>query len=325
MNDDAKTLLAAHRVSARPYSVSALQRFATCPYQFLLSTIYRLEPREEIEPLERMDPLTRGRMFHEVQAEFIRELQRREALPVTVDHMTEAEAVVDTTLDRVAAAYREDLAPAIERVWADEVETMRANLKGWVHRMGEEDAEWMPIHAEFGFGFGGGHGRDPDSVSDPVRLDGKWLLHGVVDLIDAPAGPTPDGELRVTDHKTGRNRTKERMVVGHGEVLQPVLYGLAVEQALGRPVQTSRLFFCTLPGGFTARPVSLRPQERRQGIEVLEIVDRAIAAGELLPAPRKGACGWCDFREVCGPWEEKRVDWKDRSKLGDLLALRRMP
>ena len=268
MNDDAKTLLAAHRVSARPYSVSALQRFATCPYQFLLSTIYRLEPREEIEPLERMDPLTRGRMFHEVQAEFIRELQRREALPVTVDHMTEAEAVVDTTLDRVAAAYREDLAPAIERVWADEVETMRANLKGWVHRMGEEDAEWMPIHAEFGFGFGGGHGRDPDSVSDPVRLDGKWLLHGVVDLIDAPAGPTPDGELRVTDHKTGRNRTKERMVVGHGEVLQPVLYGLAVEQALGRPVQTSRLFFCTLPGGFTARPVSLRPQERRQGIEV---------------------------------------------------------
>ena len=325
MSDDAKALLSAHRVSARPYSVSALQRFAMCPYQFLLSTIYRLEPREEIEPLERMDPLTRGRMFHEVQAEFIRELQRRDALPVTLDHMTEAEEVIDTTLDRVAAAYHEDLAPAIERVWADEVETMRADLKGWVHRMGEDDAEWIPIHAEFGFGFAGGHGRDPDSVPDPVRLDGKWQLHGIVDLIDAPAGPTRDGELRVTDHKTGRNRTRERMVVGHGEVLQPVLYGLAVEQALGRPVQTSRLFFCTLPGGFASRPVSLGPGERRQGIEVLEIVDRAVAAGELLPAPRKGACGWCDFREVCGPWEEKRVEWKDQSKLGDLLALRQMP
>ncbi len=324
MRDDAKALLAAHRVSARPYSVSALQRFSMCPYQFLLSTIYRLEPREEIEPLERMDPLTRGRMFHAVQAEFIRELQRRDALPVTLDSMTAAEEVMDATLDRVAAAYREDLAPAIERVWADEVETMRADLKGWVHRMGEEDGEWIPIHAEFGFGFDGGHGRDPNSVPDPVRLEGKWQLHGVVDLIDAPAGPTRDGELRVTDHKTGRNRTKERMVVGHGEVLQPVLYGLAVEQALGRPVQTSRLFFCTLPGGFASRPVSLGPDERRQGIEVLEIVDRAVAAGELVPAPRKGACGWCDFREVCGPWEEKRVDWKDPAKLGDLLALRRM-
>ena len=90
-------------------------------------------------------------------------------------------------------------------------------------------------------------------------------------------------------------------------------------------MQTSRLFFCTLPGGFASRPVSLGPGERRQGIEVLEIVDRAIEAGELLPAPRKGACGWCDFREVCGPWEEKRLDWKDSAKLGDLLALRRMP
>jgi hypothetical protein len=28
---------------------------------------------------------------------------------------------------------------------------------------------------------------------------------------------------------------------------------------------------------------------------------------------------------VCGPWEEKRLDWKDSAKLGDLLALRRMP
>ena len=325
MSADAKALLAAHRLSARPYSVSALQRFAMCPYQFLLSTIYRLEPREDIEPLERMDPLTRGRMFHEVQAEFVRELQRRGALPVTLDRTTEAEGVLDALLDKVATAYREDLAPAIERVWADEVERMRADLKGWVHRMAEEGGEWIPIHAEFGFGFGGGHGRDPESISDPVTLDGKWQLHGVVDLIDAPAGPTRDGELRVTDHKTGRNRTSERMVVGHGEVLQPVLYGLAVEQALGRPVQTSRLFFCTLPGGFASRPVSLGPGERRQGIEVLEIVDRAIEAGELLPAPRKGACGWCDFREVCGPWEEKRLDWKDSAKLGDLLALRRMP
>ncbi len=325
LNPAARQLLAAHRVNARPYSVSALQRFAMCPYQFLLSTIYRLEPRQEIEPLERMDPLTRGRMFHEVQAEFIRALQRDDGLPVTLDRLVEAEEVMDSTLDRVAAAYHEDLAPAIDRVWADEVETMRADLKGWVHRVGEEDGEWIPIRAEFGFGFAGGDGRDPDSVPEPVRLDGKWQLHGVVDLIDAKAGPTQDGELRVTDHKTGRNRTKERMIIGHGEVLQPVLYGLAVEQALGRPVQTSRLFFCTLPGGFASRPVSLGPSERRQGIEVLEIVDRAIEAGELLPAPRKGACGWCDFREVCGPWEEKRVEWKDKAKLGDLSALRRMP
>ena len=58
---EAREALDAHRLSARPYSVSALQRFAMCPYQFLLSTIFRLHPREEIESLERLDPLTRGR------------------------------------------------------------------------------------------------------------------------------------------------------------------------------------------------------------------------------------------------------------------------
>jgi len=162
-------------------------------------------------------------------------------------------------------------------------------------------------------------------VLEPVKLDGKWLLHGVVDLVEAKTGPTSEGELRVTDHKTGRNRTKERMVVGQGEVLQPVLYGLAVEGALNRPVHTSRLFFCTLNGGYASRSVVLGQSERRQGLEVLEVVDRAIESGELLPAPRAGACGWCDFRDVCGPWEEKRIQWKDEAKLGDLMALRRMP
>ncbi len=36
-----------------PYSLSALQKFSTCPYQFLLSAIYRLEPPQDPEPLQR--------------------------------------------------------------------------------------------------------------------------------------------------------------------------------------------------------------------------------------------------------------------------------
>ena len=322
---DTMVALGRHRLDARPYSVSALQRFALCPYQFLLSTIYRLKPREEIEPLEKMDPLTRGRMFHEVQAELVRELDGRDALPVTRARLNEVERVLDSTLDRVAAAYYEKLAPAIDRVWTDEIEAMRTDLKGWMHHVADEGGEWIPIRAEFGFGFKGGHGRDPESRPDPVTLDGKWQLHGVVDLVEAQVGPSAEGALRVTDHKTGKNRTHARLVVGHGEVLQPVLYGLAVEQALGRPVLASRLFFCTVTGDYTTRPVVLGEAERRRGLEVLEIVDRALENGTLLPAPRDGACGWCDFREVCGPWEETRVKRKDETKLVDLLALRQMP
>src|SRR4029077_3892103 len=43
--------LAAHRLRRRPYSLSALQRFAICPYQFLLATIYRLPAGAAARPV----------------------------------------------------------------------------------------------------------------------------------------------------------------------------------------------------------------------------------------------------------------------------------
>ena len=241
----------------------------------------------------------------------------------------------------MAADYAERLAPAIERVWRDEIEALRGDLKGWVRHVANEDGEWMPMHAELGFGLPPGDGRDPESAPEPVRVDGRWLLRGVVDLIEARARPTARGELRVTDHKTGRNRTREGMVVGGGETLQPVLYGLAVEGTLGRPVHESRLSFCTAAGRYEQRVVTLDDGARRAGTEVLEIVDRAVEAGTLLPAPRQGACRWCDFQVVCGPWEEQRTAGKHRpspgprrgggeagaaaSLLADLTTLRELP
>ncbi len=326
IDDETKSMLAAHRLTARPYSPSALQHFAACPYKFLLAAVHRLRPREEVEPpIERLDPLTRGSLFHEVQADLVRMLERLGELPVTRARIPTAEAAVDEVLDRVAAEYAEQLAPAIEGVWRDEIEGIRGDLKGWLRHVANEDGEWIPMHAELGFGLPPGDGRDPESVPDPVTVDGRWLLRGVVDLIEARAGPTARGELRVTDHKTGRNRTREGMVVGGGETLQPVLYGLAVEEATGRPVHQSRLSFCTAVGRYEQRAVTLDESARRQGAEVLEIIDRAIECGSLVPAPRQGACRWCDFQVVCGPWEERRTAIKDQARLSDLAALRRLP
>ena len=341
-DDDAKAMLAAHRLDARAYSVSALQRFAACPYRFLLSAVHRLHPREEVEPpLERMDPLTRGSMFHDVQQEVFEALRERRALPLTAAGVAEADVVTDAVLDRVAADYEERLAPAIARVWEDEVESMRADLKGWLRHVANEGGEWMPIDAEFPFGLGpraepgrpvagggrprppgGDAGWDPDCAPDPAAIDGRWRLRGRVDLVEARTGPTTRGELRVTDHKTGGNRTRPGMVVGGGETLQPVLYGLAVEGVSGRPVDEARLFFCTATGRYEQRVVSLGEDERRHGVEVLEIIDRAIESGTLLPAPREGACRWCDYQAVCGPGAEQRAARKDGAPLRDLLGLR---
>jgi RecB family exonuclease len=315
-----RPMLDSQRMAARPYSLSALQKFATCPYQFFLSAVYRLEPNEEPEALQRMDPLTRGALFHEVQAGFFRELHAQGWLPLEPRHVNDALTVVDRVLGEVAADYHERLSPAIERVWHDEIAGIGRDLRVWVRKL-PESKEWIPEYFEFSFGLSD-EGRDPRSVPDPVLIDGRFLLRGSVDVVETRHGTQ---ELRVTDHKTGRDRTSPKTVIGGGSVLQPVIYGLAVEKILGRPVVAGRLFYCTAPGGFTERIIPLSESGRRAGIAALEIVDRAIELGFLPPAPADRACTWCDFRAVCGPDEPRHLARKPTDPLGDLDALREMP
>ncbi len=164
-------------------------------------------------------------------------------------------------------------------------------------------------------------GRDPRSLPDPVLVDGKYILRGSVDLIERHS---EQDVYRITDHKTGKNRSNQDLIVGGGETLQPVLYSIAVEQGLGKTVASGRLFYCTTVGGFAACDIPLNDYTRKQGLEVLAIVDRAIEQGSLVAAPKDRACAWCDFRPVCGPREEERVRRKAKDRLADLEALRSM-
>ena len=114
-------------------------------------------------------------------------------------------------------------------------------------------------------------------------------------------------------------------MIGGGSILQPVLYSLAIEQALQARVTSGRLFYCTSAGGFVDHEIPLNDANRRMGLEALEIVDRAIELGFLPAAPSDRACTWCDFLPVCGPDEPRRVRNKAPEKLGDLEALRERP
>jgi len=320
VTDGTRPFLQSQRLGARPYSVTALQNYAYCPYRFLLSALYRLVPLAEPEPLEHMDPLTKGKLFHEVVAEFFRALQQRK-MPIATTPIDVSLQVLDETLTRVAANYAELLAPAVERVWQDEIAGIRTDLHIWARDLAERTG-WEPWLFEFAFGLPNLPGSDPNSRREPVTIDGRFILRGAIDLIERKPGTKV---LRVTDHKTSKNRSERGSIIGHGQQLQPVIYSLTVEEATGCTVETARFSYCTTAGGFTEHNVLINEQSRGMGIEALEIIDRAVELGVLPPAPAEKACTFCDFLPVCGPNQERRARRKSRKEIADLIALRARP
>jgi ATP-dependent helicase/nuclease subunit B len=321
VTDRTRATLAGQRLGSRPYSVSALQRFAVCPYQFLLGGIHRLRAAEQPEPLQRLDPLTKGSIVHRMQAVTMRSLSERGQLPVTAASLPAAIAVLESVIRDVAGYYYERLWPAIDRVWQEEIEGIARDLRGWL-RQASADADWQPTYFELSFGLPLDDDHDPRSVKEPVLVDGRFPLRGAIDAIDVHK---PTGALRVTDHKTGKDRTKDTLVIGGGTVLQPLVYAAVAEAMLGAPVGESRLFFCTSAGGFKQRPVLLTPSAKAMALEALETIDRAIELGPLAPSPAEHACTWCEFRPVCGPGEAQRVARKRQELSPDLVVLRSRP
>jgi ATP-dependent helicase/nuclease subunit B len=315
-------VLESQTLNRRSYSPSSLQNFAACPYRFLLHAIFQFRPREEPAPLQQMDPLTRGSLFHAVQFELFSELRQAGLLPIASARLTRMLDLADQVLDRVAAQFEEDLAPAIPRVWKSEVEGVRTDLRGWLQHTAALQPEWIPAHFEFGFGLRAGAGRDPASTSDEaVILDGI-RLRGSIDLIERH---TTRDALRVTDHKTGKAPERRPQYVGGGSALQPLLYALAVERLLDGPVESGGLYFCTERGDFTRFDIPVTEESRGRLTRVLQTIQRSIEGGFLPAAPQAGACSLCDYRPVCGPYEEMRTRRKQPERLETLVEIRNLP
>lgn len=296
---DAHIHLEQFRPTRQPVSPSLLERYAFCPYAFVLKGIFGLKPLEQPSAPERMDPLVRGMIFHRTIADFVREGERD----------------LDVVLDRVAEEYARELAPAITETWQADVERLRLDLRGWVH--GRQQG-WTPAFSEWSFGLEDVSGCDPASLPEPVLVLDRYLLQGSVDLIEQNAA----GQLRVVDLKTGSVPKPRPECIGGGEALQPALYALAAEAGLHRSVVGGRLHYATLRQNYQAIDVPLQ-SARIRARDVLSAVDKAFEDGFFPAAPRKDACASCDYLSICGPYEEERVSRKPKEELRELRAIRK--
>jgi CRISPR/Cas system-associated exonuclease Cas4 (RecB family) len=148
-------------------------------------------------------------------------------------------------------------------------------------------------------------------------------LRGSIDLVERHA---TRGVLRVTDHKTGKPPDNPPAYVGGGLFLQPLLYGLAARQLLDKEVECGRLLYATQRGEYKHAEIQITERSRAFLGKLLLNIDGSIAEGFLPPAPQKEACGHCDYRPVCGPYEELRFARKNRQdeRLEPLIEIRGM-
>lgn len=301
------------KLSERGFAVTALERYASCPYRFYLATVVGLRPRPLPTEVEELDPATRGLLFHEILRAAGAELARRGLLPLDESSSTLGIRVLHEVFDAIVARYRDEFAPAIERVWDDAMAELRADVRRWLERLGG-DPDWTPAHFELGFGLRNAD-SDPASREEPVVLDFGLTLRGSIDAVERTAG-----RLRATDYKTGEPR-RGGFVLDGGKFLQPVFYALALEKIFPHLASIGgRAYYCTARGGFQSITVPADDRARQAAARLHAIIDEALRDGFLPAAPDKDACSFCDFQRVCGPYELERL----RVKMGKAKRAERL-
>jgi ATP-dependent helicase/nuclease subunit B len=305
------------RLSERGFAVTALEKYSACPYRFYLATVVGLRPRKVSAAIEEMDAATRGLLIHELLRTVSVELHEQGLFSPATDFL-HARRVLMASVNRAAAAYRDELAPAIPRVWEDAISDIGADLVRWLQVTRESG--WQPVRFEHEFGR-----RDSGATAEqagPIVLPFGLPLQGVIDAIEQKGHL-----LRATDYKTGMP-PETNVVVGGGRHLQPTLYSLVLEQLQLFPesqVTSGNAFYCTTKGQFSRNEVALEEPARAAAAAVHQTIASAFQEGFFPAAPADKACDFCDFRKICGPYERQRVERKDPAKLEPLLRLRALP
>ena len=300
----------------RGFAVTALEKYAACPYRFYLNTVVGLRPRKVSAAIEEMDAATRGLLIHELLRSVSIELHAQGLFSPDTD-LLHAKRVLLAAVNRAAANYRDELAPAIPRVWEDAISDIAADLVRWLQVTRESG--WQPVHFEHEFG------RRPSQASaaqaaGPIMLPFGLPLQGVIDAIEQSGA-----RLRATDYKTGIP-PETNVVVGGGRHLQPTLYALVIEQLFPeRQVTGGNAFYCTTKGQFSRNEVALAEPARAAAAAVHETIQSAFQQGFFPAAPAEKSCEFCDFRRLCGPYERERVERKTEAQLEPLLKLRALP
>jgi hypothetical protein len=307
-----------------PLAPTALERYAACPFRYLMERVYRIEPVEEPDRILTIEARDRGDLVHRVLELTLRRLLESGAVPLTRDGLPAACEGLDAALDEVSAEAERRGLTGLPALWAGERARIRAELVAALEAeaaAGQESDAWVP--ALFEAAFGTPWLPDAGPALDYPLPDGTVLrLSGRIDRIDR----SPDGRrARVLDYKTGRVRglrSPDRL--NRGRALQLPVYRLAAEALLaarGEAVAVEEAQYYHVIGpdaGTRVRFTRAGWEARRADFErALATIVGGIRAGRFFQRPGTCSAGPCAFDLACGA---ERARWAAAKRADPIVA-----
>jgi RecB family exonuclease len=271
---------------ARPWSLSALERYQDCPFKFFAADVLRLEEVPEDEST--LSPRARGRFVHEVFQRFFEAWAARGRGAVTSENLDEARALMAEVAEPLLARLpHADAALERTRLFGSAISTGSVDIV-FGHEAstaGEVEERWLEYRFEGEFGLGAPDGR-------------RVALKGVADRVDL----LTNHRMRVIDYKSGSAPNASR-------ALQVPIYALCVQERLqdrdGAPWAVDEAIYLAFSGRRSQTTVVKAGDAEAAGTlaaargRLLRLLD-GIGEGRFPPQPHDPIlCDFCAYSAVC--------------------------
>lgn len=287
------------RRNGRVYSASGLESMASCPYQYFLKSVLRIEPLEELkfDPDAWLEAHHAGSMMHEVLQQGMDELCASGKKPHAA-FAPRLREIAEEALRRWRGMVPPPGEAAFERRRLELLETCDIFL-----RLEEEACRTVtPKYFEVSFGFGE-DSEDSIAMPEPLVLPlggGKSIqVRGRIDRVDHDEARD---EWHVWDYKSGSTYQYDRGGrLQCGMKLQHALYARAVTAMLARRKMSGKV---TKSGYYfpTAKGRGARIDRQCSDAELKKVLNDlcdVMANGYFLHA-EVDRCKSCPYGEVCG-------------------------
>lgn len=263
------------------HSVTAVERYQQCPFQYFAASVLSLD--EEPEDEAGLPSRDAGLFVHEVLHACYEAWQARGIVAIGPDDLPEARAVFAEVAERALSRLpADDRAFERLRLFGSAVATglLEKVLRVEVEAFGDVHTRRLEVTIN-------GHVTVPRDDDEPQRI----ALTGRVDRVDL----TTSGGIRVIDYKSGRRPQQAG--------LQPPVYALAL---LEQQIANDRTAFVA-PGGYVSlrevSPWSTAVKDTESAVAAARIFGDAVAAIERGEFPVRPVnvfrCRFCDFGSVC--------------------------